>query len=179
MEIRLQMNPKFHVTRLVPIIPQNGISLSQRAKFMNMSISCRVVNEMAMHNKEKKKTNFYELLSLGTAENVGFDEIKKAYRSMARRYHPDVCPPSEKEYSTRRFIELQRAYETLSNPVSRKMYDFYELGLVDDHTVLGFGHMEGLSMESRRSVFPKQVWEDQLCELKRRSQVRMKKRKKY
>lgn len=181
MEIHLQMNPNSHITKLVPI-PQNGTKLSQRSynnyKLVNKTISCRVVNEMATY-KERKKTNFYELLSLGTSENVGFEEIKKAYRSMALQYHPDVCPPSEKEQSTRRFIELQRAYETLSNPVSRKMYDFYELGLVDDHdhTLLGFGHVENFSMEVRSSVFPKQVWEDQLSELRRRSQIRMKKSK--
>lgn len=68
------------------------------------------------------KTNFYKVLSL-ESETASIDEIKIAYRSLARRYHPDVCPPSMKEESTKMFIELRQAYETLSNPTLRSMYD--------------------------------------------------------
>ncbi|TYG43989.1 hypothetical protein ES288_D11G062000v1 [Gossypium darwinii] len=89
-------------------------------------ISCRVDNFAAT---ERGKTNFYKVLSLDS-ENVGLAEIKKAYRRMVLEYHPDVCPPSAREESTQRFLELQMAYETLSDPVSRQTYD-YELGLVN------------------------------------------------
>ncbi|KAH7652717.1 DnaJ domain-containing protein [Dioscorea alata] len=68
------------------------------------------------------KTNFYKVLSL-ESETASIDEIKMAYRSLARRYHPDVCPPSKKEESTKMFIELRQAYETLSNPTLRSMHD--------------------------------------------------------
>ncbi|RWR93029.1 chaperone protein dnaJ 20, chloroplastic-like protein [Cinnamomum micranthum f. kanehirae] len=68
------------------------------------------------------KKNLYKVLSLDS-ENVCVDEIKKAYRSMALQCHPDVCPPSRREESTRMFVELQRAYETLSDPVLRRRYD--------------------------------------------------------
>ncbi|KAH7520639.1 hypothetical protein FEM48_Zijuj08G0166300 [Ziziphus jujuba var. spinosa] len=159
MEVHLQMNP--NITKL----GKSGHIISFK---LNSTISCRA-NELAI---PKTKTNFYEVLSLGS-EDVGFDEIKKAYRSMALRYHPDVCPPSEKEQSTKRFMELQKAYETLSNPVSRKMYDYYELGLVDHKA--GYG-MESFCMEKRRSMFPKEVWENQLSGLKKRSQIRMKRK---
>lgn len=175
------MNPNSNITKLVPVPILKPGQRVYSNKLKICTISCKVVNETDVHKKEKRKTNFYELLSLGSAENVGFEEIKKAYRSMALRYHPDVCPPSDKEQSTRRFIELQRAYETLSNPVSRKKYDYYELGLVEDHDhgVAAFGHdnVESFSTEviMRRSVFPKEVWENQLSELKRRSQIRTKK----
>ncbi|OMP04130.1 hypothetical protein COLO4_09917 [Corchorus olitorius] len=108
------------------------------------------------------KTDFYKVLSLDYSENVGLTEIKKAYRSMVLQYHPDVCPPSAKEESTKRFLELQMAYETLSDPVSRKMYD-YELGF----------------MEERKTKFPKDVWEKQLHGLKKRSHVRMQRMKQY
>ncbi|KAF7842611.1 chaperone protein dnaJ 20, chloroplastic-like [Senna tora] len=70
---------------------------------------------------------------------------------MALRYHPDVChDPLRKEESTRMFVQLHAAYETLSNPVLREEYD-YELGLI----------------KSRRR------WEEQVVELKRRSNRRM------
>jgi len=63
----------------------------------------------------EKNTNFYKVLKL-ESDNVRFNEIKKAYRSMALQYHPNVCPPSKKDEYTKKFVELHRAYETLSNP---------------------------------------------------------------
>ncbi|MCO5614271.1 hypothetical protein L7F22_068549 [Adiantum nelumboides] len=50
-------------------------------------------------------------------------DIKQAYRQLARKYHPDVCPSHQAEESTRRFIEIQQAYETLSDPRLRAIYD--------------------------------------------------------
>ncbi|CAL5323886.1 unnamed protein product [Camellia sinensis] len=160
MEIHLQMNPKIGAT--VPLV-YKGRSGQKINKVKIISCSAQ---KLAMH---KPKTNFYEVLSLGS-ENVGFDEIKKAYRTMALQYHPDVCPPSTKQESTRRFIELREAYETLSDPISRRNHD-YELGLVDS---LGWS---GFCMQERRSSFPKEVWERQLSGLRERSGDRMKGRK--
>ncbi|KAG7976353.1 hypothetical protein I3843_06G145100 [Carya illinoinensis] len=72
-----------------------------------LSVSCRAT-----------ATNFYEILSL-SPDNASIDEVKKAYRTMALRYHPDVCPPPMKEESTRIFVQLNAAYRTLSDPVLR------------------------------------------------------------
>lgn len=106
------------------------------------------------------KSNLYEVLCLESSctENVGFEDIKKAYRKMALQYHPDVCPPSMKEESTKRFLEVQKAYETLSNPISRQNYD-YELGLGDDYV--------------KRVHFSDEVLEKQLHGLKQWSAIRM------
>ena len=161
MEISLRMNPK--IATMVPKLPKTR---SRRKGYELKTVLCRA-NEWTI---QKKNTNFYQVLSLGS-EDVGFDEIKKAYRSMALQYHPDVCPPSAKEESTRRFVELQKAYETLSDPISREMYD-YQLRLVKS---MG----SGVCMEERKSKFPREVWESQLYGLKKRSQVRMEKKKYY
>ncbi len=60
----------------------------------------------------------YEIL--GIKQGATLDEIKSAYRRMARQWHPDVCrEPDAKE----RFIEIQRAYEILSNDLLRRKYD--------------------------------------------------------
>ncbi|KAF5206440.1 Chaperone protein dnaj 20 protein [Thalictrum thalictroides] len=115
--------------------------------------------------QKKKGTNLYKVLSLGS-QNVGFDDIKKAYRSMARQYHPDVVPASRKEESTRRFVQLHKAYETLSDPILRQKYD-YQLGTDD---VL-------LHNEEQRNYCSNETWEYQLQGLKQRSQVRMKSNK--
>ena len=87
------------------------------------------------------------------------DDIKRAYRSMALRYHPDVChDPSEKEESTRMFVQLNAAYETLSNPRLREEYDC-KLGLRSKMSV-----SDDESWRHR--------WQEQVAELKRRSHRR-------
>jgi DnaJ-class molecular chaperone len=65
--------------------------------------------------------SFYELL--GITESGTLPEIKQAYKQLARKYHPDVSPPDRVEEYTRRFIRVQEAYETLSDPRMREIYD--------------------------------------------------------
>ncbi|KAI4342272.1 hypothetical protein MLD38_026915 [Melastoma candidum] len=100
--------------------------------------------------------NFYEVLSLSPRSASG-DDVKRAFRSMALRYHPDVCDPSEKEQSTRAFLVLHEAYRTLSDPALKEEYDC-SLGLVGGMRFAG-----GDRMVMRRR------WEEQVMGLKRRS----------
>ncbi|RWR93026.1 chaperone protein dnaJ 20, chloroplastic-like protein [Cinnamomum micranthum f. kanehirae] len=102
-----------------------------------------------------KQTNFYQVLSL-RSEYASIEEIKKAYRSMALVYHPDVCPPSRKEEFAQIFIQVQKAYQTLSDPILRKKHD-RELGLEQ--------------VENGRKI-----WEEQLLGLKIRSDCRLRRK---
>lgn len=69
----------------------------------------------------KTEPSFYDLL--GIPETGSLLEIKQAYKQMARKYHPDVSPPGRVEEYTKRFIRVQEAYETLSDPSRRALYD--------------------------------------------------------
>src|SRR5580765_3216163 len=64
-------------------------------------------------------TNPYE--TLGVAKNASADEIKKAYRKLARQYHPDKNPGDAA--AEERFKEVQNAYDLLSEPQKREQYD--------------------------------------------------------
>lgn len=58
---------------------------------------------------------------LGVSRGASGEEIKKAYRSLVRRFHPDANPGDPR--AEERFKEIQQAYETLSNPEKRGEYD--------------------------------------------------------
>jgi len=58
---------------------------------------------------------------LGVAPNATDDEIKKAFRTLARKYHPDVA--KDKKSAEEKFKEINEANEVLSNPESRRKFD--------------------------------------------------------
>ena len=81
-----------------------------------------------------KERDYYEVL--GVSKNATNDELKKAYRRLALKYHPDKNQ-GDKE-SERKFKEAANAYEVLSNPEKRKMYDLRGHAGLDDMGFHGF-----------------------------------------
>ena len=64
------------------------------------------------------KRDYYEVL--GVSKDATQEEIKKAYRTLAKKYHPDV---STDPNATEKFAEIQGAYDCLSDPEKRSNYD--------------------------------------------------------
>jgi molecular chaperone DnaJ len=68
----------------------------------------------------KSNRDYYEIL--GVTKNASADEIKRAYRKLARQYHPDV---NKKSGAEEKFKEINEAYQVLSDPNKRSQYDYF------------------------------------------------------
>ncbi|MFI5303336.1 MAG: DnaJ C-terminal domain-containing protein [Nitrospiria bacterium] len=78
-----------------------------------------------------KFRDYYEVL--GVSKTATPQEIKSAFRKLARKYHPDLAAPAQKKSAEEKFKELNEANEVLSDPEKRKKYD-----------LLGANYREGM-----------------------------------
>lgn len=88
-----------------------------------------------------EKKDYYEVL--GLTKTSGEDEIKKAYRSLAKKYHPDVNPDDKQ--AEVKFKEVSEAYEVLSDSAKRQKYDQFGHAGVDPSYGAGGAGFGGFS----------------------------------
>jgi molecular chaperone DnaJ len=86
------------------------------------------------------KRDYYEIL--GVAKNATEDEIKKSYRKLAMKYHPDRNPDDKN--AEERFKEAKEAYEMLSDAQKRAAYDRFGHAGVDPNAAAGAGGFGGM-----------------------------------
>lgn len=85
------------------------------------------------------KKDYYEIL--GLTKSASSDDIKKAYRSLAKKYHPDINKEANAEQM---FKDINEAYEVLSDPNKKQMYDQYgHQGVENQGGFEGFGNPFG------------------------------------
>ena len=84
-----------------------------------------------------EKRDYYEVL--GVSKGASDDEIKRAYRKLAKKYHPDL---NKEPDAADKFKEVNEAYEILSDPQKRQNYDQFGFAGNDPN---GFGGFSGAS----------------------------------
>lgn len=87
------------------------------------------------------KRDFYEVL--GVPKNASEDEIKKAYRKLAMKFHPDRNQGDKAKEAEEKFKEVKEAYEVLSDAQKKAAYDQYGHAGVDPNMQGGFGGAGG------------------------------------
>ncbi|CAO2185193.1 unnamed protein product [Urochloa humidicola] len=148
------------------------LRLRLRARGVRREATGGGVRTEQLPEQEATARTFYDLLGISAEGSP--DEVRAAYRRLALKYHPDVSPPGAAAENTRRFIEVQEAYETLSDPSRRASYDralargVCRLAFSGSRSHRAYYHHQDHEEKSgwRRS------WEDQITELKRRSMAK-------
>jgi molecular chaperone DnaJ len=85
--------------------------------------------------------DYYDVL--GLTKSASAEDVKNAYRKLAREHHPDMVAEADKVNAEKRFKEINEAYQVLSDPQKKQMYDQYGHAGVGGNTGAGSGQRAG------------------------------------
>ncbi|GAU13479.1 hypothetical protein TSUD_127760 [Trifolium subterraneum] len=119
-------------------------------------ISIRAV--AAVVETRRPATSLYEVLRLKPGASP--TEIKSAYRSLAKVYHPDAAAKRLPECSDGDFIEIRNAYETLSDPSARAVYD---MSLMAAHGGRNRRFTAPMTQKRHSGYYSNRRWETDQC----------------
>ena len=89
-----------------------------RLKIFAVLLVVSIITDSSLQSTPEK--NLYEIL--GVEKTATEKEIKKAFRKMSKKYHPDRNQ-ERKEWAKKKFVEVANAYEILKDPSKRRAYD--------------------------------------------------------
>lgn len=90
-----------------------------------------------MHfNQQQEEESYYDILEV--SKDASHEEIKKKRRELSIKYHPDKLPPEKKEWGTAMIQKINEAYNVLSDPEKKKIYDQFGKSGLDGTS--GFNH---------------------------------------
>ncbi len=91
-----------------------------------------------------EQKDLYEIL--GVSRNAGEEEIKSAFRTLAKKYHPDIYQGDKKE-AEEKFKEIGMAYKILSDPETRRRYDQFGMAGIKGGGSQGYGGFGGFTAD--------------------------------
>ncbi|KAL6340076.1 hypothetical protein AAG906_038911 [Vitis piasezkii] len=147
-------------------LPKPAFYLKTPSGYFTTRAKTAINSSYNLYLTEEASESFYCLL--GVSEAATLSEIKRAYKQLVLKYHPDVSPPDSAKEFTRMFIRIQEAYETLSDPRTRDLYDIdltKGLHLAFSAQNLYRSHQPGMDTSGDW----KSRWQAQLGELERKS----------
>ncbi|KAK7305301.1 hypothetical protein VNO77_43205 [Canavalia gladiata] len=156
--IQFPMPSTFNLSVLPARMPLGFASSVDRSAKFPRRTSIRAVAAEVIETR-RPAASLYQVLRV--EQNASPTEIKSAYRSLAKLYHPDAAVRRSPETNDGDFIEIRNAYETLSDPSARAMYD---LSLRAAHCGRHRSFSSPLSRNRSSSGFyPTRRWETDQC----------------
>ncbi|RZC65957.1 hypothetical protein C5167_009646 [Papaver somniferum] len=154
MKTSFQFSPECYLSTKTPNNKSQRSTSIPTGKPKKFSIKSSVSSETLPRTNTRSSSSLYEILRV--KENASAVEIKTAYRSLAKRVHPDVATS---ESDSRDFMEIHKAYTTLYDPTERANYD-----LSIARTSARYGYSTGLGSRSDFAVVGQmRRWETDQC----------------
>lgn len=118
---RICLITRFYSNQRFNHVPLSRLELKSENKSRSLLSGRKIQSSSFHHTPVSRKSDYYDVLGVG--KNSSASEIKKAYYQLAKKYHPDTNKGDKAAQN--KFLEIQEAYECLSDEGKRSAYDQY------------------------------------------------------